>query len=270
MTVLDVTRDGAVATLWLDRAAQRNAMGQAFFAELPLRVDELAHDHGIRVVVLAARGPDFSVGLDLKGGLGEGFTSALQGGLAAERQQLYQLILELQRGFRALAGLCKPTIAAVQGWCIGGGVDLICACDIRHATRGTRVSVRETRMAIIADLGSLQRLPAIVGQGHARELALTGRDVEAEEAQRMGLFNAVHADTDAMMQAVATQAQVIAANPPLTVQGVKQVMARQQASVDDPWLDYVALWNASHLASEDLMEAMMAFAQKRAPEFKGR
>ena len=170
----------------------------------------------------------------------------------------------------AVAKCPVPVIAAVHGWCIGGGVDLISACDVRTASADARFSVRETKLGIVADLGSLQRLPRIVGQGNARELALTGTDIGAQRAQAMGLISEVATDRDGALQAARAMAQEIAENPPLVVRGVKQVMNfGEDKSVDDG-LEYVAAWNSAFLASEDLGEAVSAFAARRAPEFKGK
>ena len=153
---------------------------------------------------------------------------------------------------------------------LGGGVDLIAACDLRVASADAVFSVRETRIAIVADLGSLQRLPAIVGSAQARELALTGRDIDASRAHAIGLVNQIAADRDAAWVGAQALAAEIAANPPLTVRGVKQVLDYSAGKSIDDGLAYVAAWNAAFLASEDLGEAVAAFAQKRPPRFNGR
>lgn len=270
MSVIKLEKKDAVAILWLNKAEQRNSMALDFFVELPERIAEVEQDKNLRVIVVAARGEAFSVGLDLKGGLGPDFMQHMQGGLAGQRRQLYLDILKLQRGFRALRDSPLPSIAAIHGWCIGGGLDLASACDLRLASRDAVFSLRETRLAMVADLGSLQRLPAIIGQTLTRDLAFTGRDFNAAEAMQMGLLNSLHDDVNALHLAAIDKAQQIAANSPLAVQGSKQLLNRMLAAGEDRGLDDVALWNSAYLASEDLLEAMTAFVQKRSPQFSGR
>jgi enoyl-CoA hydratase len=270
MPVLEIERSDAVATLWLANAERRNALGPAFFEELPQRVAELEADETVRAVVLAARGASFSVGLDLKSDIGAALQASLAGGLAQSREQLYALIRRLQRPLQALAALDKPVVAAIHGVCIGGGLDLVCACDVRYASADAVIGLRETRMAIVADLGSLQRLGSIVGDGHLRELAFTGRDVDAAEAARIGLVNAVLPDAESALVHARRVAALIAANSPLAVRGVKRVLRAASRSALRDGLDYVALWNAAFLPSEDLVEAVSAFLQKREPTFQGR
>ena len=278
--VLTIEQDEQVATLWLDRPEARNAMGMDLWRDLPRAMAALTGDTTVRVVVIAAKGPHFSVGLDLKtmGGLlaGGGDTSAAAGGstsaasMAARARGARTEVLRLQEAITAVARCPKPVIAAVHGYCIGGGVDLIAACDIRLASADAVFSVREAKMAIVADLGSLQRLPAIISAGHVAELAFTGKDISAERAKEIGLVNDVAADTEGVLKAAGSLAAEIASNSPIAVQGTKAVLAANEGRTVAEGLDYVATWNAGMLASDDLTEAVTAFMEKRTPKFTGR
>jgi enoyl-CoA hydratase len=270
-TVLELESSDGVATVWLNAPERRNAMGPAFWRELPLAMQALGADDEVRAVVIAARGRDFSAGLDLKSmagtltaGSGEGSTPA------SRRRALLAEIERLQASISAVADCPKPVIAAVHGHCIGGGIDLITACDIRLCAEDSRFSVRETRIAIVADVGTLQRLPGIVGRGVAAELALTGDDFGAERAREIGLVNAVHPDALATAKAAVELAGRIARNSPLAVQGTKRVLRYCEGKSVEDGLRYVATWNAAFLESDDLKEAMSAFLQKREPRFEGR
>jgi enoyl-CoA hydratase len=265
-----------VATLWLDRAEARNAMGVDLWRDLPRAMAVLSGANDVRAVVLAAQGPHFSVGLDLKamGSLLTGGGSGGGGGgnpsMAARARSGRTEVLRLQDAITAVARCPKPVLAAVHGYCIGGGVDLIAACDIRLASADAVFSVREAKMAIVADLGSLQRLPAIIGAGHLAELAFTGKDISAERAKEIGLVNDLAADAEGVQKAAHALALEIAANSPIAVQGTKAVLAANEGRTVAEGLDYVATWNAGMLASDDLTEAVTAFMEKRAPKFTGR
>jgi enoyl-CoA hydratase len=264
----------AVATLWLDRAEARNAMGLDLWRDLPRAMALLSADTSVRVVVVAAQGPHFSVGLDLKA-MGSMLTAGGDSGsapasMAARARSSRAEVLRLQDAITAVARCPKPVIAAVHGYCIGGGVDLIAACDIRLASSDAVFSVREAKVAIVADLGSLQRLPAIINAGHLAELAYTGKDISAERAKEIGLVNDVAADVEGVHKAARALAAEIAANSPIAVQGTKAVLAANEGRTVAEGLDYVATWNAGMLASDDLIEAMTAFMEKRPPKFTGR
>ena len=278
--VLSIERHDAVATVWLDRPEARNAMGPDLWNDLPRAMDVVGGDTGVRVVVVAARGPHFSVGLDLKamggllgggndGGGPDGDTSTPPS-MAARARGARSEVLRLQASISSVAQCPKPVIAAVHGYCIGGGVDLISACDIRLASADAVFSVREAKVAIVADLGSLQRLPSIIGAGHLAELAFTGKDIDAARAREIGLVNDVVPDADAVQAAAAELAGEIAANSPVAVQGTKAVLAANDGRTVGEGLEYVATWNAGMLASDDLVEAMTAFMERRAPTFTGR
>lgn len=270
--VLTLEQERAVATLWLDRPQARNAMGPDFWADLPRAMEHLTTDPVIRAVVLAARGPHFSVGLDLKamGGALTGEPDGAGSGSPASRAAgTRAAVLRMQAAVSSIAACTKPVVAAVHGYCIGGGVDVVTACDIRLASADAVFSVRETRMAMVADLGSLQRLPRIVGAGHAAELTLTGKDIDATRAKEIGLVNDVVADQEAVVAAAQTLAGEIAALSPLAVQGTKAVLAANDGRTVAEGLDYVATWNAGMLSSNDLVEAVSSFLEKRPPRFDG-
>ena len=271
--VLTIELDGHVATLWLDRPEKRNAMGPAFWDDLPVALAALGGDRSVRAVVIAARGPHFSVGLDLVAMAGIGGAAAAVDGsgpsMAARARQARAEIARLQASVTAVADCPVPVIAAVHGWCIGGGVDLIAACDIRMASADARFSVREAKIAIVADVGSLQRLPAIIGKGHVAELAFTGKDITAARAADIGLVNHVSADAGAVLAESRAMAAEIATNSPLAVQGTKAVLTACEDRSVAQGLEYVATWNAAFLASDDLAEAMAAFVEKRPATFTG-
>jgi enoyl-CoA hydratase len=168
------------------------------------------------------------------------------------------------------SNLRKPVIVAIHGFCIGGGVDLSCACDIRLASRDAIFSIRETRMAMVADLGTLQRMPSIVGESWFRELALTGRDFSAEEALKMNFITRLCEDQSSLYREAGKLAVEIAACSPLAVQGVNDVMRFDRENGVRAGLEYVAQKNAAILISEDLMEADNAYMEKRRPQIKGK
>lgn len=262
---LQVDRRDGVGTVTLTHAT----MPPPFFAEIGSIFRELATDRGLRAVVLRSTAKAFSHGLDLKEAAAA-FGEVLQGGSAGPRLALLDTIREWQRAFDAVARCPVPVVAAVHGWCIGGGLDLVSACDVRLATREARFSLRETKLAIVADVGSLQRLPRILGDGVLRELAFTGRDVDAERALRIGLVNELFDDRHALHAGADALAREIAANAPLTVRGVKRVLDHARDPEIAAGLEHVATWNAAFIASEDLLEAMQAFLERRPPAFTGR
>lgn len=272
---VSVERRGPVAIVWLDRPRKLNAMAPDFWLEFPGVIEELGDDDEVRVVVVAAKGRAFTVGLDLGA-----FAPALATGTmdeqaeapaspVAQRVALRRLIKTMQHTVSSVAECPKPVIAAIHGYCIGAGVDLITACDIRYAAANTTFSIRETRIAMVADVGTLQRLPRIIDPGSVAELAYTGRDFDAGEAASLGLISRVLPDAGATLEAALETAGLIAANSPLAVQGAKAVLRAGDGRTVDEALDYVALWNAAYLQSDDLGEALAAFVEKREPKFKG-
>jgi enoyl-CoA hydratase len=254
-----------VAEVTLTGPGKGNAMGPDFWRDLPVVFDILDSDDDTRAIVLRGDGAHFSYGLDLLAMMG----SLSAGDKAAGRAKLLDMILEMQGAVTRVQTCRKPVIAAIHGWCIGGGLDLIAGCDIRLCSADARFSLRETRMAMVADIGSLQRLPPIIGEGNTRELAFTGKDIDAQRALKMGLVNDVFATSEELFTAAHTMARQIAANPPLAVQGAKRVLNETQGKSLDEGLRYVALWNAAYLHTNDLREAISAFIEKREPHFTG-
>jgi len=265
-SLLRVDRDGDVATVSL----LSPTMPPALFAELGAVFAGFAGDDALRAVILRGDGKAFSYGLDLPQAFATWGATFSGAGLAAGRTALWKLVGELQATITAVAQCPAPVIAAVHGWCIGGGVDLITACDLRICTADARFSVRETKVAMVADLGSLQRLPLVIGDAATRELALTGKDIDAARALQLGLVSQVVPDREAVDAAARALAAEIAGNPPLVVRGVKQILDQSTRRAVAEGLERVATWNAAFLPSEDLGEAASAFAARRPPTWKGR
>ena len=264
-----IERTNGVAEVILSGPGKGNAMGPAFFRELPEVFADLDRDDDVRVVVLRGKGGIFSYGLDLKAMAPTLMPLISSDSLAKERTQLLRLIGDWQRGFDLVERCSKPVIAAIAGPCIGGGMDLASAADVRLCSRDARFSVREVKVAIVADMGSLQRLPRIIGHGNTRELAYTGKDIDADRALRIGLVNNVLEDEKALLERATEMARQIAENPPLVVQGIKQVLAYGEERRILDGERYAAVWNSAFLASKDLVEARSAFREKRPPKFTG-
>lgn len=265
----DVTVADHVAEVTLVGPGKGNTMGPDFWRELPEVFGGLDADDAVRAVVLTGAGKHFSYGLDLMSMADQLAPVLADSAKARQRTDFHNLVRGMQASISAVADCRKPVVAAISGWCIGGGVDLVTAADIRYASAEAKFSVREVRVGMVADVGSLARLPAIIGDGHVRELALTGKDIDAEYAARIGLLNDVFPDPEAVLAAARATAAEIAANPPLVVQGVKTVLDHtRNASVEDS-LRYVAAWNSAFLPSDDLTEAITALFEKRPPNFTG-
>ncbi|RHX88487.1 crotonase/enoyl-CoA hydratase family protein [Leptospira stimsonii] len=252
------------AILYLNRPEKRNAMNWPFWRDLPDAIEEINSNPQIHAFVIAARGKSFSTGLDLESFF-EQFGASIQAPLGDDRRKFFDLILRMQKGINAVYNSPKPSIAAVQKHCIGGGLDLISACDIRYATVDASISLREAKVAIVADMGSINRLPSIIGQGHTRELALTGKDIDGPEAERIGLVTKVFETEEEMMSVALATAKEIAENPKLVVSGVKDVMRYSEGKPLEAGLNYVALWNSSFLDSADFRGALQSFKERKRP-----
>lgn len=264
-SVLDIEFDKHIATLWLDRPEKLNAVNTQMWQDLPKAMQAIAEFDDVRAVIVAARGPSFCVGIDLSD---LGSMPDLSSAAGFVQQQA--VTKTCQDAITAVADCPVPVIAAIHSHCLGAGVDLITACDVRLASQDASFGVRETKIGIVADVGTLQRLPSIVGAGHVAELVYTGKDIGCERACQIGLINHSYQDADATLQAAQEMAAEIAANAPLAVRGSK-LMLQQGASmsVEQSLMFNGLLTMSTTLNSKDLQEAMMAFMQKRAPQFSG-
>jgi enoyl-CoA hydratase len=269
--VFTIETHGHVATLWLDRPEKRNAMSQEVVRDLPLAMAAIAADDAIRAVVIAAKGKSFCVGLDLADLMATPSASAAgkSSGTTANLRQI-EITRAFQAAISSVAECPVPVIAAIHSHCIGAGMDLVTACDIRLSSADALFSVRETKIGIVADVGTLQRLPGIVANGQVAELAYTGKDIGAQRAEKIGLVNDVYADTEAVYGAALALAAEIAANAPLAVRGTKFMLQQGEDLTTDQSLLLNGLWTmVTTLNSNDLGEAMQAFMEKRPANFTG-
>lgn len=258
---------GGVLTVSLVGPGKGNAMGPEFWDELPVAMDELERMPEVRCIVIRGSGDHFSYGLDVARMLPRIASMASGSTLAGERRKLMAQIRFMQSGFLKMHQSPKPVIAAVHGWCIGGGLNMIAAADIRLCSRDAKFSLREAKLAITPDIGGLQFLPHIIGQGFTREMAFTGGDYDAAFAERIGLVNHVYDTPDALFEAATTLARQIADNPAPAVQGAKEVLNYGFGKDIDDGMQYVAVWNSSQMQSADFGEAMQATLERRKAEF---
>jgi len=262
---LEIAVEDHVATVTLARTESMNALSLSFTAEIAKAFRELGANDEVRVIVLASKAKAFCAGLDLKE-----FAAIGMKGTAKSSLEFPDKLRALFESCDGIEACPKPVIAAVNGMCIGGGLDIVSACDIRLCTQDATFSLREAAIGLVADMGVLQRLPHVIGQGFTREMAYTARFYKAEEAEKMGLVNAVYPDQPAMMDGAKKLARQIAANAPLAVQATKEVLnASRHVPVEDG-MSLAKHKNMVLMLSQDLKEAFVAFMEKRKPEFKGK
>lgn len=257
----DAAPGGSVAHIVMNRPEKANAMNQAFWDDLPRIIRTLDRDPAIRAAVISGEGRHFTSGIDLSSF--DGILGLTQKEPGRGAFALRQLILDLQESFTAMERARFPVIAAIHGACIGGGIDLTTAVDIRLASADATFAVEEINVGMAADVGTLQRLPKIIAPGIARELCFTGRRFSAEDAKGFGFLNAVHADREAVVEAALAMAGDIASKSPLAIAGIKRSL---NYAVDHPTedaLEQIATWNAGMLRPEDLMEAIQSRSANR-------
>lgn len=263
-TCFDVETADKVAHVRLNRPDALNTMIPAFWSELPQLIGELSDAGEVRAIVISSTGKHFCAGMDLSV-----FGSLNLEGEPGRRNATFSLLVKkLQESFTALERARVPVLAAVQGGCIGGAVDMVCAADMRYASADAYFVVQETNIGMTADVGTLQRLPKLIPDGVARELVYTGRRMSASRAAEVGLVNEVFDDHEALVSGVLDIAGEIAAKSPLVLWGAKEAMvyARDHSVADS--LQQIALWQTGAFQPADMMEAFAAKQAKREPSFE--
>lgn len=255
----DVTIENNIAHLVMRRPEKRNCMNQAFFQELPNIVSDIDENSRARVIVISSTGPHFSAGLDLSM-FGDHLVDE---SASVASLQFYESLLKLHQSFAALDKCRIPIISAIQGGAIGGGLDLVTACDLRYATQDAFFLIQEINIGMTADLGTFPRLAQLIPEGIVREMAYTGQPLSVAKAERYGLVNQVFENHSAMLDAVMAVASDIANKAPMAIYGSKRMMNYGRDHSTDDALDYVSIWNASMLNFDEIKEAISANHEKR-------
>ena len=261
---------GRVAHLRMIRPERSNSMIPSFWRELPAIVDDLSAGGKVRAVVLSAEGRHFCSGMDLSVFAGND-SLGVEGGGSGHRSRRNEAFrttaMKLQDTFTALERARMPVLCAIQGACVGGGVDLVSAADLRYADETAFFSIAEINIGMTADVGTLQRMPKLVPEGIVRELAYTGRRWSSAEAKAAGFVNEVFPDHDALVAGVLAIAEEIASKSPMAIWGTKQTMHYTRDHRVDDGLEYIANWNAAMFDTDDMAEAFRAKSESRAAEF---
>jgi enoyl-CoA hydratase len=264
----DVTVTDHVAHVVLNRPDALNSMIREFWNELPLIVRELDDRGDVRAIVVSSTGKHFCAGMDLAvfssedSGLGDG-----PGEMGRVRARLRQSALMLQESFSAFEKARMPVLAAIQGGCIGGAVDMVTAADMRYCSADAFFVIQEINIGMTADVGTLQRLPKLIPDGVAREMAYTGRRMTAQRALEVGLVNEVFPTHEALVEGVLALAAEIASKSPLAVWGSKEMLtyARDHSVADS--LNHIATWQTGMFQPSDMVESFKARAEGREPVY---
>jgi len=265
-TCFDVTVEEKVGHVRLNRPDALNTMIPQFWSELPQVIAELSDRGDVRAIVVSSTGKHFSAGMDLSVFTSSGLS--LEGEPGRRNTTFMLLVKRLQESFTALERARVPVLAAVQGGCIGGAVDMVCAADMRYASADAYFVIQETNIGMTADVGTLQRLPKLIPDGVAREMVYTGRRMSAQRALEVGLVNEVFDDHEALVAGALEIAAEIATKSPLTLWGAKEalVYARDHSVPDS--LHQIALWQTGAFQPADMMESFAAKGEKRPPIYE--
>jgi enoyl-CoA hydratase len=261
-----VTIQNHVAQVAFNRPDRANALNQTAWDEMTVIFNDLSDNDDVRAIVLSGEGKHFCSGIDLELLMNVTSLNAMKCE-GRKREKMRQNVLDLQAPINALENCSKPVLAAIHGGCIGGAVDIVSACDMRYCTEDAYFCIREIDMGMVADLGTLQRLPKLISEGMMRELAYTGRNVYGPESEKIGLVNRTFTDKETLLTEVTKIAETIAEKSPLSIRGTKHILLHSRDHSVADGLAYMATWNAAMILSEDLMEAFQAKIQKRAAQF---
>ena len=256
-----------VGYVWINRPDKKNALDADVWFGLPDVINELDNDDEVRCIVIAGKGECFSAGIDITMFMSDFQINEDMSSTPADRKKLKKQIQIMQDAFTALSKTSVPVIALAHGHCIGGATALTSACDIRISTKDARLSIGDTKLGLVADVGVLQRMPKIVSKGDLRELAYTGRIFDGEYAEKIRFVSSTYDNFDDLYGAGVQLAEEIASNASNIVQGTKQVLDKGEDLTTQQALDFVQLWNTSFLITEDLREGVTAFMEKRKPKF---
>ena len=267
----DIEFLGHVAHIKLNRPEKRNAMNWDFWRDLPRIVGDIDTNARARCIVLSSTGPVFSAGLDLSLFGQDVFASSKTAKMNEKELQTPQNFMSflsfLQDSISSLQKARIPVICAIQGGCIGGGVDLICSADIRLATNDAFFSIRETKIGMVADVGTFPRIVKLLPEGIVKELAFTGRNFSAQEAKEYGFVNRLYESHDALIEGALKIANEIASNSPAAVYGCKKVIDFSRDHTIDEGLEWINMWNASMLSQSELMEGFQSYKSKKEGNF---
>jgi len=265
----DLTIENKIAHLQLNRPEKRNAMIREFWLELPSAIQKIDRQSLARVIVISSTGPHFTGGIDVTmfGETPPADKEAARIKRLTSGSSFYGDVQAMQETFSSIENARIPVLAAIQGGCIGGGVDFVTACCMRYASEDAYFTIYETNIGMTADVGTFPRIAKLIPEGLVRELAYTGRKMSASEAQSIGLVNRVFANHHDLIEGVMSVAAEIASKAPLAISGCKRIITYSRDHSTADTLDYIRLWNASHLQREEIVEAMMAAAEKRPARF---
>ncbi len=263
----DVSIEDHIAHVVMKRPQKRNSLILEFWRELPQIIGKIDAEAAARVIVISSTGPHFTAGIDLGLFATEFGDDGSQQSRMQRAAKFLDLVTRLQDTFTSLEQCRMPVLVAIQGGCIGGGVDFATACDLRYVTEDAYFTIQEINIGMTADVGTFPRIVKLMPEAVVRELAYTGRKLEAEEARRLGFVNGIYHDHETLLEGVMSVAKEIATKAPNAIMGSKRIITHARDHSTSDTLDYVGVWNMAMLHPEEIMEAIAARQQGRQAKF---